>query len=232
MFHRLTHFHIDRKVLWLSLLVGNFAAAQIPSDVKTTSGGDLSHTAVVSFVFNERQALDVLVSGTTRLDRLCAVPLKPPVEKPTAQALSDLRTQVQDRAQRLGASAERSVSLTQFALTSAQQDNQQACSPINRMKALLGAAPADLPSCDATKKRLEWVTTLNKAAKEWLHIHEERQRLFGQLIKLESAGCTRTGFAQRMVQTHEQSFATFEDQALNLFESALRKEAPTPVSKP
>ena len=232
MFHQLTHYHLGRKVLWLSLLVGNFAIAQIPSDAKTSGGGDLSNAAVVSFVFNERQALDVLTSGTTRLERLCAAPLKPPVEKPTVQALTDLRSQVQDRAQRLGASAERSVSLTQFALTSAQQDNQQACSPLNRMRALVGAAPAELPSCEAAKKRLEGVTTLNKAAKEWLHIHEERQRLFGQLIKLESAGCTRTGFAQRMVQTHEQSFSAFEDQALNLFESALRKEAPTAVSKP
>ena len=232
MFHQLTHYHLVRKVLWLSLLVGNFALAQAPSDSKTNSGGNLSSTAVVSFVFNQRQALDVLTSGTTRLDRLCAVPLKPLTEKPTAQGLSDLRGQIQDRAQRIGASAERSVSLTQFAVTAAQQDSQQACSPLNRMNALLGAAPTDLPSCDTTKKRLEQVLTLNKAAKEWLQIHDERQRLFGQLIQLESAGCTRTGFAQRMVQTHERSLSTFEDQALDMFESALRKEAPIPVSKP
>jgi hypothetical protein len=232
MLHCLINLHLDRKVLWLSLLVGNFAFAQVVSDSKTTGGGNLSNTAVVSFVFNQRQALDVLTSGTTRLDRLCAVPLKPQTDKPTAQGLSDLRNQIQDRAQRIGASAERSVSLTQFALTSAQQDSQQACSPLNRMKALLGAAPADLPSCDSTKKRLEFATSLNKAAKEWLQIHDERQRLFAQLIQLESAGCTRAGFAQRMVQTHERSLSTFEDQALDMFESALRKEAPAPVSKP
>lgn len=206
--------------------------AQVPSDSKTNSGGNVPNAAAVSFVFNQRQALDVLTSGTTRLDRLCAVPLKPQADKPTVQGLGDLRGQMQDRALRIGASAERSVSLTQFAVTAAQQDSRQACSPLNRMKALLGTAPTDLPNCEASNKRLEQVSTLNKAAKEWLQIHNERQRLFGKLIQLESAGCTRVGFAQRMVETHERSLSTFEDQALDLFESALRKEAPTQVNKP
>ncbi len=223
---------LDRKVLWASLLVWNLASAQTTLDSKAAEGVNLSNTEVNTFVSNEKQALVGLRNGTTRLERLCAAPLKPLSGKPGTQALDELREQVQDLAQRVGASAERSVSLTQFALTAAQQNSQQACSPLNRIKSLWLRPTAEAPTCESAKQQQEVLSNLNKAAKEWLAIHEERQRLFGQLIHLESAGCTRSGFAQRMVQTHERSLAPFEAQALELFELALRKEAPSAASKP
>lgn len=223
---------LNRKVLWASLLVWHWASAQTALDNKAVEGLSLSNTEVSAFVSNEKQALDGLRNGTTRLERLCATPLKPLPAKTGTQALDELREQMQERAQRIGASAERSVSLTQFALTTAQQNSQQACSPVNRIKSLWLKPTPEAPTCESTKQQLEVLSNLNKAAKDWLAIHQERQRLFTQLIQLESAGCTRSGFAQRMVQTHERALAPFEAQALELFESALRKEAPTAASKP
>ena len=220
------------KGFWTVFLVCDLAFAQIQTDTRAIGRANLPASEINIFISNERQALEALSSGTKRLERLCAAPLKPQPDRPTAQDLNDLRSQIQDRSQRIGASAERSVSLTQFAVTSARQDNQQACSPLNRMKSLFMPSPADLPSCDITKRQLELATNLNITAKEWFQIHEERKRLFGQLILLESNGCTRNGFAQRMVQAHERSLAVFEDQALTLFENALRREVPTSGNKP
>ncbi len=226
------NFRLNRRVLYLTLLVWNAALAQNVLDARPNSEINLSTTDVSSFVFNEQQSLDGLANGMARLERLCASPLKPLPEKMSTQALNDLRIQLQENAQRTSANAQRSVSLTGFAVTGAQQDSQKACAPINRIKGWLAAAPSDAPTCEVAKKQHENAIALNKAAKDWLRIHEERQRLFQQLIKLEAAGCTRTGFAQRMIEANEKALMPFEERALELFEFALKKAAPTAVSKP
>lgn len=232
MLFKFINFRLNQRVIWLTLLVGNIATAQNVLDTKGVSEISLSNAEVSSFVSSERESLDGLVNGTIRLERLCAAPLKPPTEKMATQALNELRSQLLDAGQRTSANAQRSVSLTEFAVIAAQQDGQKACSPLNRIKALLVAAPDAGMTCEGAKQVQASALALNKAAKEWLRIHEERQRRFVQLIKLESAGCTRAGFAQRMIEAHEKALAPFEDQALGLFESALKRISPTSVSKP
>lgn len=230
MFLRLIKSILNLGVIWTSVFVGNLCLAQIAIDEKP---GKEAFAWVNTFISSEEQALEGLRNGTLRLERLCAAPLKPLADKASAQGLASLRQEVQERAVRLQAFAERSVSLTQFNAEGALQVSQQACSPINRFKALLGTADsASAPTCEHAKAALTQATALHKAAKDWLTMHQERQRLFSKLMQLESAGCTRTGFAQRMVQTHEQLLGSHESQALELFELALRKNAPTPESKP
>lgn len=224
---------VDRKVLWATLFVGNLCFAQIALDKDTQRVVSLSSSLVSTFISSEAQALEGLRNGTMRLERLCATPLKPATEKPSDQALRALRHEVQERGTRIHSAAERAVSLTQFHVDDMQQKSQQACTPLNRIKTWLSTTTSPtMGTCEQSKATYAQATALNKAAKEWLSIHEERQRLYGKLMQLETAGCTSSGFAQRMFQTHEQLMGSHENQALELFESVLRQNTPNLESKP
>lgn len=216
----------------MGLLFWSLALGQNLPATKVADGISLSNKEISTFISNEYLALDGLRNGTVRLERLCASAPRPSNEKSGPLTFSEFPEPMRENAQRLWASAQRSVSLTQQALAGAQQNSAEACSPLNRFKSLWSKSATEAQICERAKQKEEALRYINKAANEWFSIHEERQRLFSKLMKMETAGCTRNGFTQRMVQAHESSLAAFEVQALEMFETALRKETATQASKP
>jgi hypothetical protein len=74
--------------------------------------------------------------------------------------------------------------------------------------------------CESKRTRAAATKVTRSQVSKWRELHRERQQLFQQLIQLEMSECTRPGFAQRMIQTHEASLGPFEEQLPALVEAA------------
>jgi len=184
---------------------------------------------VREFVHNETQATNALQSGVARLARLCATPLKPAESSVNSDALKDLTTRVQARSKALATVAEQQLNKIQEVLAASKQDQIQICSRRNWLNGPRGRTSiASLDgTCEAAINRVAEVESLRFMVSKWKEIHTQRQKLFDRLLSLESAQCTRAGFAQRMVQAHESALGKFEDDLPSWINEALLPEDAT-----
>jgi hypothetical protein len=176
------------------------------------------------FVQIETEAVNSLRGGVSRLSRLCATPLKPLVGVATGNSdLRDLSAQVQVRGALLITIADQQLGLADQSVQESQKEQDQACAASsNWLFALINKAtkPESVALCDSRRTRAAATKVTRNLVSKWRELQRERQQLFQQLIQLEMSDCTRPGFAQRMIQTHESSLGPYEEQLPALVEAA------------
>jgi len=176
------------------------------------------------FVQLETEAVNSLRGGVSRLSRLCATPLKPQVGAATGTSdLRDLSTQIQVRGALLITIADQQLGLAEQSVLESQKEQEQACgASSNWLFALINKVtkPESVALCESKRTRAAATKVTRSQVSKWRELHRERQQLFQQLIQLEMSDCTRPGFAQRMIQTHESSLGPFEEQLPALVEAA------------
>ena len=182
---------------------------------------------VREFVHNETQATNALQSGVTRLTRLCATPLKPAEFSVSSEALKDLTTRVQARSKALATVAEQQLNKIQEVLVAARKEQTQTCSSRDWLSELTGRTAVANLACKAATNRVAEIESLRLMVGRWKDMQTQREKLFDKLLSLESAQCTRAGFAQQMVQAHESALGKFEDALPLWINEALRQEDAT-----
>ena len=182
---------------------------------------------VREFVHNETQATNVLQSGVTRLTRLCAAPLKPTEIVSNSEALKDLTTRVQARSKTLATVAEQQLNKIQEVLVAAKKEQTQTCSSRDWVNELFGRPAIAILACKAATNRVAEIESLRLMVGKWKDMQTQREKLFDKLLSLESAQCTRAGFAQQMVQAHDSALGKFEDALPLWINEALRQEDAT-----
>jgi len=182
---------------------------------------------VREFVHNETQATNVLQSGVNRLTRLCAAPLKPTEIESNSEALKDLTTRVQARSKTLATVAELQLNKIQEVLVTAKKEQTQTCSSRDWVNELFGRPAIANLACKAATNRVAEIESLRLMVGKWKDMQTQREKLFDKLLSLESAQCTRAGFAQQMVQAHDSALGKFEDALPLWISEALRQEDAT-----
>ena len=182
---------------------------------------------VREFVHNETQATNVLQSGVNRLTRLCAAPLKPTEIESNSEALKNLTTRVQARSKTLATVAEQQLNKIQEVLVTAKKEQTQTCSSRDWVNELFGRPAIANLACKAATNRVAEIESLRLMVGKWKDMQTQREKLFDKLLSLESAQCTRAGFAQQMVQAHDSALGKFEDALPFWINEALRQEDAT-----
>ena len=182
---------------------------------------------VREFVHNETQATNVLQSGVNRLTRLCATPLKPTEIESNSEALKNLTTRVQARSKALATVAEQQLNKIQEVLVTAKKEQTQTCSNRDWFSELTGRPAIPNLACKAATNRAAEIESLRLMVGRWKDLQTQREKLFDKLLSLESAQCTRAGFAQQMVKAHESALGKFEDALPLWINEALRQEEAT-----
>ena len=219
MIDKFSYTQTNYKVIKLALLASFLA---LGAGIEAKEATD----KVREFLHNEVQATNALQSGVARLTRLCAGPLKPADNVSSSESLNNLTSRVQSRSKVLGVTAQQQLNKIQESLTTAKEEQLQACSRKNWPNFLKGiTANSNLEgTCEIVTSRVREIDSLRLLLTKWRDIQAQRLNLFERLINLEGAQCTRPGFAQRMVQAHESALGKFEDDLPSWINEALRPE--------
>ena len=169
----------------------------------------------------------MLQSGVNRLTRLCATPLKPTEIESNSEALKNLTTRVQARSKTLATVAEQQLNKIQEVLVTAKKEQTQTCSSRDWVNELFGRPAIANLACKAATNRVAEIESLRLMVGKWKYLQTQREKLFDKLLSLESAQCTRAGFAQQMVQAHDSALGKFEDALPLWINEALRQEDAT-----
>ena len=212
------------RIVFFTICVTYFGAIGAQTIKPAAPNNPSAKAKLDEFVQLETEAVNSLRGGVSRLSRLCATPLKPQVGAATGTSdLRDLSTQVQVRGALLITIADQQLGLADQSVLESQKEQDQACGASTHwLFALINKAtkPDSVALCESKRTRAAATKVTRSQVSKWRELHRERQQLFQQLIQLEMSECTRPGFAQRMIQTHEASLGPFEEQLPALVDAA------------